>query len=248
MTKRKILFIIPIIVIIMAFKNSDKKTIYSIGDSTMYNASTENNYPGRGWMQMINIFFNDQTVINNLAASGRSSKSYRDEGLWNKAITRIKADDYVFIQFGHNDEKPDSLRHTDPQTSFKENIKNYVSEVLSKGAHPILFTSIARRTFDSNGKLKDTHSEYVSVIRDLAKEMNIPLVDLNKTTTQMIEKYGPEESKKLFLYVQPGVTSKLPDGKKDDTHLCEFGATKVAELAVEGLKEINSPLVKNLLK
>jgi len=224
----------------------DKITLYSIGDSTMSKASTADNYPGRGWMQMIDSLFNGEIRIVNQAASGRSSKSFRNEGQWYKVISRLKAGDYVFIQFGHNDAKPDTLRFTDPQTSFKDNIRNYVNEVKAKNAHPILFTSIVRRTFDKSGKLVDTHGDYVTVIRDLAKELDVPLIDLNKKTAELVEQMGPEESKKLFMHIAPGVSAKIPNGKKDDTHLCEAGALKVAELAVNGLREVKSPLVKYL--
>ena len=249
MISRTYAFLFSIALLAMfAFTQVRKTTIYSIGDSTMSKANTADNYPGRGWMQMINDFFDENTVIINQGASGRSSKSFRTEGLWNKVISRVKPGDYVFIQFGHNDAKPDSLRHTDPQTSFKENIRNYVKEVRAKGANPILFTSIVRRSFGTNGKLIDTHGEYVTVVRDLAKEMKVPLIDLNKMSAEMVEKQGPEESKKLYMYVEAGVTPKLPKGKKDDTHLNEYGASKIAELAIQGLKDINSPLVKNLKK
>ncbi len=245
---RKLIFI-GIFLIVCGFNmQKDRITLYSIGDSTMSKASTADNYPGRGWMQMVDQFFDGSINIVNQGASGRSSRSYRSEGLWNKVINRVKEGDYVFIQFGHNDSKEDTLRHTDPQTTFKENIRNYVNEVRAKKANPILLTSIVRRNFDKSGKLVDTHGEYVTVVRDLAREMNVPLIDLNKKTTELVENLGPEESKKLYMYVEPGITAKLPKGKKDDTHLCEAGALKVAELATQGLKEIKSPLAKYLVK
>ncbi|RZJ91999.1 MAG: rhamnogalacturonan acetylesterase [Chryseobacterium sp.] len=225
----------------------DKVTLYAIGDSTMSKANTADNYPGRGWMQMIDTFFNGEINIVNQGASGRSSKSYRAEGHWAKVINCVKEGDYVFIQFGHNDAKPDSLRSTSPQTTFKENLKTYVLEVQAKKANPILLTSIVRRNFDAKGKLVDTHGEYVAVVRELAKELNVPMIDLNKKTGELVEQMGPEESKKLYMYVDAGITPKLPKGKKDDTHLCEAGALKVAELAVKGLQEINSPLAKYLV-
>lgn len=243
------LTLIGIFLMVCGFNaQKDKITLYSIGDSTMSKTNTADNYPGRGWMQMIDQFFDGSINIVNQGASGRSSKSYRNEGLWNKVIDRVKPGDYVLIQFGHNDEKEDTLRHTDPQTTFKQNMGNYVNEVRAKKANPILLTSIVRRNFDKNGKLVDTHGQYVSVIRDLAKEMNVPLIDLNKKTGELVESLGPEESKKLYMYIAPEVTPKLPKGKKDDTHLCEAGALKVAELAVQGLKEIKSPLTKYLVK
>lgn len=240
------LLLLSICVLLFSFKIADDPvTIFSIGDSTMCNMSTADNYPGRGWMQMMGEFVNSNVKINNMAASGRSSKSFRSEGIWNKTISKIKAGDYVFIQFGHNDEKPDTLRHTDAQTTFKQNITNYVNEVKAKGAHPILFTSIARRSFDKAGHLNDTHGAYVTVIRDLAKELDVPLVDLNKATSDLITSLGPDDSKKLFMYIEPGVTPKLPQGRKDDTHLRVEGAEKVAALAAKGLKDLNLPISKN---
>lgn len=247
--------LIVILLIFCAFKWQKKITVHSIGDSTMciFDESYLNrfggpDYPIRGWMQMMPELVKKDLIINNAAKSGRSSKSFRSEGLWDKVKEKIKPGDYVFIQFGHNDaNKKDSLRLTDPQTTFKENIRDYVNEVRAKNANPILFTSITRRTFDKNGKVTDTHGEYVTVVRELATEMNVPLVDLNKMTAELVQSLGPEESKKLYVHIQPGVFSKLPEGKKDDTHLSKEGATEVAKLAIKGLKEIKSPLVEYIV-
>jgi lysophospholipase L1-like esterase len=235
---------------IFCFKTEpDKSTIYSIGDSTMCDFTPKylaqfggDNYPQRGWMQMMPQFFNDHVTIHNAARSGRSSKSFRDEGLWKPVIDKVTPGDYVFIMFGGNDQKPDSARHTEPRTTYKQNMLNYLNEVKAKGAHPILFTSIVRRTFAKNGKLEDTYGDYVVIIRDLAKEANVPLIDLYKKTWDLVQGYGPEDSKKLFLYIESGKFTKLPEGKQDDSHLNIQGATKVAELAAQGLKEIKSPL------
>ena len=240
---------------LVAFITAHKKvTIFSIGDSTMadYNIdewSKNNggkNYPLRGWMMAMPQFVKKDVIIHNAAISGISSKSFRDEGAWQKVIEQVKPGDYVFIQFGHNDEKADSANHTDARTGFRQNLINYINETKTKGAHPILFTSLVRRKFDTNGKLVDTHGDYVTVVRELANEMNIPLVDLNKLTGKLVEQMGPEDSKKLFLYIEPGLFSKLPEGKKDDTHLCEFGATKVAELTAQEIKRLKLPLAKHL--
>ncbi len=222
----------------------EKTTIYSIGDSTMSNYPIEDGYPLRGWMMMIAPMFKEGVAINNAASSGRSSKSFRDEGRWKKVIDQVKKGDYVFIQFGHNDAKTDTARHTDAPTTFRQNLLDYVLQTKAKGAQPVLFTSIVRRKFDRNGMLQDTHGEYVTVVRKLAAELKIPLVDLNKKFGDLVQALGPEESKKLFLYVEPKQFERAPDGKKDDTHLCVYGATKVAALAIEGLKETGLPLAK----
>jgi len=238
----------------MSFKNGQKKiNIYAIGDSTMCDFSPAylaqfggDNYPIRGWMQMMPEFFNDHVVVHNAARSGRSSKSFRTEGHWKPVIAQVKAGDYVFIMFGANDQKADTARHTDPATTYRRNLLNYVNETKAKGAHPVLFTSLVRRNFGKDGKLVDTYGEYVNTVRKLAEELNVPVIDLNKKSSDLVSKYGPEESKKLFLYIEPGKFSKLPEGKKDDSHLCVFGATEIARLAADGLKEIKSPLAAYL--
>jgi lysophospholipase L1-like esterase len=247
--------LVALTLVFLGFIPAQKKiTIFSIGDSTMASYDVEEwskrnggkNYPLRGWMMAMPQFFNQNVTIKNAAISGISSKSFRDEGAWQKVIDEVEPGDYVFIQFGHNDEKPDTASHTDATTSFRQNLINYINETKAKGAYPVLFTSIVRRKFNSSGRLEDTHGDYVTVVRELAKEKNIPLVDLNKKTCELVESLGPEESKKLYLYIQPGLFTQLPQGKQDDTHLCEYGATKFAELAVQGIKELNLGLVKYL--
>jgi lysophospholipase L1-like esterase len=195
-------------------------------------------------MMMISPMFNEGVIIMNEGSSGSSTKSYRSSGRWKNVIDQVKPGDYVFIQFGHNDQKPDTPRHTEPRTSFRQNLADYINETKTKGGQPVLFTSIVRRKFNDAGKLEDTHGEYVTEVRKLAKELRIPLVDLNRKTADLVESMGPEKSKALFLYVEPRIYKLAPEGKKDDTHLNVYGATKIAGLAIEGLKETNLSLVK----
>jgi lysophospholipase L1-like esterase len=234
-----------IVLIFFSFKSPQEKiTVFSIGDSTMSNYTTTDNYPLKGWMMMVPPMFSNGVVIKNAARSGRSSKSFRREGRWKLVIDQVRAGDYVFIQFGHNDSAKDTLRHTEPRLDFRQNLINYIDETRAKGGTPVLFTSIARRQFDSAGEIVDTHGDYVQVVRDLAGELDIPLVDLHKKTSEVIQKLGPQKSKILFLYVEPGMYKEAPEGKMDDTHLSEEGARVVAELAMEGIKELRLPLAK----
>jgi len=243
-----------VIVLLLAFREQHRVTIYSIGDSTMCDYDQRylsgfggENYPIRGWMQMMPQFFTDQVSIHNMARSGRSSKSFRDEGWWKKAIDAVKPGDYMFIMFGPNDEKPDTLRHTDPQTSYRRYLVGYITETRAKGGIPVLFTSITRRKFDKQGKLlPDTFEAYAEEVRKIAAEMNVPLIDLNVMSKALVQQYGPEASKKLYLYIEPGKFTKLPNGKKDDTHLSGEGATEIARLAKAGLKELKLPVAKYL--
>ena len=235
------------LIVLVSFMPGQKKiTIYSAGDSTMANKDTARNEPGRGWMQMFPGLVNENVEVRNLASPGQSSRSFILRGVWQKLINQVQPGDYVFIQFGHNDPKPDTIRHTDAQTTFRANIMRFVNETREKGANPVLFTSIVRRIFEPDGTLRDTHGAYVTVIREIAAEMKVPLVDLTVKTEKEILAMGPEESKKWFMWIEPGVTPKLPEGFKDNTHLNIYGATRVAELAAKGIRELKIPLAEYL--
>jgi len=220
--------------------------IFMIGDSTMANKPLEDN-PERGWGQLLPIYFTDQVKIDNQAQNGRSSKSFIREGRWQKVLDSLQKGDYVIIQFGHNDEKTDTSRGTSPQTTYKENLVKFVNETRAKGAFPILCTSIVRRKFEGD-KLVDTHGGYLTVTRDLAKQMNVPLLEMERKTARLVSDLGPEKSKELFVWVEPGQYKKIPEGRKDDTHLNEKGATQVAALAVEAMRENNLDLINYLKK
>ena len=233
--------------ILMCFTNGEI-TIYTIGDSTMANKEIQKNNPERGWGQVLNQFFDNQIIVDNRAKNGRSSKSFMTEGLWKDICSTLKAGDYVFIQFGHNDSKPDTARHTDPRTTYRTNLIKYIEDTKEKGAYPVLFTSIVRRKFDTANKLEDTHGEYLLVVRELAKEMNVPLIDLEQESRKLIEQLGPEASKKLFMWLEPGICDKFPNGSKDDTHLNEYGALQIAKIAIEQIKNRNLDIAKHIKK
>ena len=221
-------------------------TLYTIGDSTMApntKCDEDPGDPGRGWAEPLQQFFDPaQLVVRNCAVSGRSTKSFIDEGRWQKVLDRIVPGD-LLIQFGHNDaKKSDPKRYTDPETTFKENLRRFVNEARGKGATPILATSIVRRQFGKDGTLRDSHGRYVPAAAEVAAELNVPLVDMNRLTGELVLKYGPEESKKLYLYVEPNVAERFPDGNADDTHLCIRGAEEFAALFAEACAAANNPL------
>lgn len=222
-------------------------TLYTIGDSTMApntKCDEDPGDPGRGWAEPLQQFFDPaQLVVRNCAVSGRSTKSFIDEGRWQKVLDRIVPGDLLLIQFGHNDaKKSDPKRYTDPETTFKENLRRFVNEARGKGATPILATSIVRRQFGKDGTLRDSHGRYVPAAAEVAAELNVPLVDMNRLTGKLVLKYGPEESKKLYLYVEPNVAERFPDGNADDTHLCIRGAEVFAALFTEACVAANNPL------
>src|SRR5262249_27800394 len=156
------------------------------------NKPVEPPQPERGWGQLLPIYFKPPVRILNLAMNGRSSKSFRAEGLWQPALEHMRPGDYVVIQFGHNDEKEeDPSRFSGPFTSFKENLERYVREVREKQGKPILATPIVRRAFQPDGSLRDTHGDYVAAVRRVAAEQAVPLLDLERKSAELIRSLGP---------------------------------------------------------
>ena len=226
-----------------------KVNIFTIGDSTMANKPDVGKNPETGWVQVLGQFFTDEVLIHNHAVNGRSTKSFRDRGHWKPVLDSLKKGDYLLIQFGHNDGKTtDSTRYTNPQTSYRHNMMRYVEEARSKGAIPIILSSIARRKFNKEGVLLDSHGNYTLVARLVAQEMKVPFFDMQYLTEQLEISYGVEKSKKLHLHYAPNEISYYPEGKEDDTHLSPLGATEVAKLFVKDLKDQNYPLSKYLKK
>ena len=216
--------------------DNSKVTIYLIGDSTMANKKNPEENPEFGWGQVLPDFMTNNINISNHAVNGRSSKSFRELKHWQPVLDSLKKGDYVFIQFGHNDGKDtDPKRYTNPQTSYRYNLMQYVDETRSKGAIPVLFSSIARRKFNQEGVLLDSHGNYTLIARLVAQEMNVPFIDMQYLTEQMEIAYGVEESKKLHLHFEKGENNYFPEGKIDDTHLSKLGANEVANLAAKEL-------------
>lgn len=234
-----------------------RRTVYGIGDSTMANYDVAalskrqggENYPLRGWGMYFGDHFKKRIDFQNKAISGRSSKSFLGEGHWAKILDKLKKDDYVLIQFGHNDQKQnDSLRYTDPRIEFEQSLLRYIRETREKGAHPLLATSIARRNFDDAGKLTDTHAAYTLTVLRVARDTGVPVLDLNRKTMELMDGMGLEGSKSIFLHIPPGKFDKLPEGLKDNTHLNEHGGETVAAIAAAELKNSKSKLRRYLKK
>ncbi|RAV30656.1 rhamnogalacturonan acetylesterase [Sinomicrobium soli] len=219
-------------------KQEKTVTIFTIGDSTMADKPTEGGNPERGWCQLLPEFVRGTVRVENHAVNGRSSRSFIAEGRWKVVLSQLSEGDYVFIQFGHNDQKvKDSSRYTNPYTGYRQNLERYVKETRKKGAIPILFTSVVRRNFNSYGTLVDTHGDYPLVVRMVAEAMKVPLVDLQRLTENLEMAYGPERSKKLHLWYAPGEIPFYQEGKEDNTHYSVKGAREVAGLAVKELKK-----------
>ena len=160
-----------------AFTADRTITIFMIGDSTMANKPLEGGNQERGWGHVLGGYFSEEIRVENHARNGRSSKSFIDEGLWEVVINKVRPGDYVFIQFGHNDEKADEKRHTDPGSTFDANLRRFVKETRAKGGIPVLFNAIVRRNFRNN---KNAVAED-DVRRDLSKDADRKSTRLNSS-------------------------------------------------------------------
>jgi lysophospholipase L1-like esterase len=219
--------------LLLAETTEPQVTLFMAGDSTMATQPLLPPTPARGWGQMLQPYFTDYLRVENHAVSGHSTKSFLDSGRWQRILDRMKAGDYVLIQFGHNDSKPEESRHTEPFGTFRENLTRFVRDVRERKANPLLATSVVRNVFNSDGTLRDTHGDYVVAPRKLAEEMQVPLLDLNQKTGELLVKLGPDRSKRLFNNVEPGEYEKYPDGFKDGTHYNTLGASRACDLAIE---------------
>jgi DNA sulfur modification protein DndE len=219
--------------------------LFMIGDSTMADKPLEDN-PERGWGQMLPAFFDSTVTIENHAKNGRSTGSFIREGLWDSVLAKLGKDDYLVIQFGHNDEKKEKGDRYTPPDAYRANLVKFVSGARAKGASAILCTPVVRRRFDSTGTFYDEHGVYPDIVRSVADSLKVPLLDMHRSSRDLVEGLGPEASKKLFLFVPPGKYRSLPEGKEDNTHFCDYGATQMATLAVSALKKIDHPLCRHL--
>lgn len=230
----KILCTFFIFLFTLTLTAQQKPSLYTIGDSTMANKPDPDENPEKGWAQILPEFLIVELEVKNHAVNGRSTKSFIDEGRWEKVLDSLKPGDYVFIQFGHNDQKiKDSTRYTNPYTQYRYNLELFVKETRAKGAIPVLFSSIVRRNFNEHGVLVDTHGVYPLIVRMVANDMEVPFVDLQSFTEQLEIEYGPEKSKSLHLHFEPGENPYEPTGRHDDTHLSRKGATLIAGLALQ---------------
>ncbi len=204
------------------------RQLFLLGDSTCAEKEADKR-PETGWGMMMQDLVGPSFTVVNLALNGRSTKSFLQEGVFEKCQQALNADDVVMIQFGHNDSKEDEERHTDPWTTYQGNLAYMAEQVIQKKAFPILLTPLCRRRFDDEGRLVQTHGEYPSAMIALAKGRGYPLLDLTKETQCLLTEQGVQGSKRLFLHLQPLEHSNYPNGVADDTHLNEWGAYVVAK-------------------
>ena len=260
-TQIKFLFAALALLLFVSAIPDKTTTIFIIGDSTAANKDISKGKQERGWGMVLQSYFDDNIRVDNRALNGRSTRSFINEGHWDKVLQSMKPGDYVIIQFGHNDEKPKADRHTDPGSTFDYNLAKFVRETREHGGIPILMNCVVRRNFfinapenDDDEKLRtqtfkdgvrmvegdtliDTHGLYRVAPRDVAQRMNVHFVDANQITHDLEQGLGTEASKKLHMWFLPGTEPSEPKGKQDNTHYSVYGAHVVARLLADALCE-----------
>ncbi len=203
-------------------------TWYLCGDSTMADYGEEE-YPMMGWGQRLQALITDDVYVENCAVKGRSSKSFIAEKRLSYIELCLRKGDRLIVSFSHNDEKNDPLRYTSPRVTFPEYLNMYIDAARRQGAEPVLVTPIARRFYDASGSLVYTHGDYPAAMRDLAGQRGVRCLDLEAATMALFGGEGMEKTKELFCHVPEG-SRNYPEGLRDNSHLREAGAVRVASL------------------
>lgn len=234
----------------------EKLRILMIGDHTMakmvfdeydYYSDTEEKplsdpYTQRGWGEILPTYFSDKVKVENDAIYGSSTRSFINDHGWIKVLTKFRRGDYLIIQFGQVDAmKSDTSRYTSPE-QYEKNLIKFIKEAKKNGVRPILCTPIAKRSFDFHGNFLDSHNEYVEVMQEVAKKERTPIIDMYEKSADLLADLGREDSKELFLHIK---SNGISEEKVDETNLNGRGASEIADLFIEGLKELK---MKDLLK
>lgn len=235
--------------LILAFApglRAEPVTVFLAGDSTMA-PKLEEKRPETGWGEALQAWFEPTEVtVDNHARNGRSTRTFIEEGRWQAIAEALSPEDFVFIQFGHNDGSEQKKDRYTPPADYRANLERFAREVRAAGATPVLMTPVMRRRYDEHGSFFDTHGPYPGLVRALAAEQSLPLLDMHRDTGALLLELGPEASKPLFLIFGPGVWPNYPDGLDDNTHFSPEGARVVAGIAVREIRESLPELAEHL--
>lgn len=206
-------------------------TIYLLGDSTVCDQPRE---PYNSWGQMLTRFFGPGVAIANHAESGESLRSSLAAKRLDKVLSTIQPGDYLFIQYGHNDEK-EKGEGVGAFTTYKSDLKKFVAEARARRGIPLLITPVQRRTFDTDQRITNSHGDYPEAVRQVAKEEDVPLIDLNVMSKILYEAWGSEPSKRAFA-------------PNDNTHHNNYGSYELAKCIVEGIRSNKLGIAKYPVK
>lgn len=217
-------------------------TLWLCGNSTVVDQDYE---PWASWGQMITRWFDDGVAVGNYAESGETATSFIGAGRLKKIVSLMKEGDYIFMEFGHNDQK-EKRSGSGAYYNFAYALKQFVDEARAKGVTPIFVTPTQRRAFDKEGKIQETHANYPDAMRWVAKDLNVPVIELHDMTRTFFETLGVENSKRALVHYPAGTYPGQMKAFEDNTHFNPYGAYEISKMIVEGMKSLNLPVVKNL--
>ncbi len=251
----------------MAFLPFKQKevTVFLIGDSTVADYTLENDYmskrhPIAGWGQVFQPFLSgdsliklkhiikaNKAVVADKAKGGRSTRTFFEEGRWAEIYKVLRKNDLVLIQFGHNDASVEKTERYVTVQGYKEFLRLYVNQAREKGALPILLTPVARNYPWKEGRLTNVHGDYPQAVKEVAQELQVPLIDLNQLSMDFFTTKGQEYVRDhYFMNLPAGKYEAYPEGLKDNTHFQPEGAEEVARLVYEAMQKLTIPvLAKN---
>lgn len=236
-------------IVLLSFIDPPKKIkVWMIGDSTMCVYGVDRS-PLTGWGMPFAIFFDSTVQTDNRARGGRSTRTFISENRWQPVADSLQPGDYVLIQFGHNDEAKEEKykdRYTTP-ADYRKNLIRFITETKNKKANPVLITPVSRMRFDKEGKAQETHVEYSAIVLEVAKEQNVPVIDLDRKSRELYQQLGQEATKLLFMQLEPNEHPFYPEGSKDNTHFNELGARKMAQIVLAEMRKQDLELVKHVL-
>ncbi len=246
---KRILLIFVVLMASLSIGAQEKIVLRLMGDSTMADKDLSYENPERGWGQRLKSHVDTNVVVANYAQNGRSTKSVQTLGIWDRVKKDLKKDEYLFIQFGHNDSKEsDTTRYAAPWGDYQKNIRLFVDHALSVGAKPILFTPVSRRWFEKGSLETDCHGDYPAAVMQVAKDYGLPIIDANKITHEWLNGLGDEASRKYYMWVEKGTNPKHPEGKVDNTHTNVAGARKIVELLLPEIVKVIPELAAHVVE
>ncbi|CAD0005170.1 rhamnogalacturonan acetylesterase [Flavobacterium chungangense] len=225
-------------------KKDNLTVVYLAGDSTVTDQDLE---PWASWGQFITNYFDDTVVVANYAVSGSALSSFKGGNRLKKILSLIKKGDYLFVEFGHNDEKIKG-EGNGAWGSYSTLLAEFVQSARDKGAIPVLVTPTQRRAFNENGTLKETHGDFPAAMRIVAEKNNAALIDITKITTELYETWGDEPSRKAFVQYPANTFPGQVKVLEDNTHFNSFGANEIALCVLKGIRELDIPLKKQIRK
>jgi pectinesterase len=244
---KRILFLSVLALTAFALPPKKQIKVYLIGDSTMCDYEPRR-APLTGWGMPFKYFFDSSVTIDNRARGGRSTRTFLSENRWQPIADSLQAGDYVLMQFGHNDEAKEEKykdRYT-PVPDYKKNLIKFITETRAKKANPVIITPVSRMRFE-NGHAQETHADYTAACYEVAQQYGVPLIDLDRKSRDLYNLLGPDATKLLFMQLAPGENPSYPEGQKDNTHFNAYGARRMAELVLQGIKENGLGLVQHVL-